>query len=293
MPRSMTGYGAASADILGGHLAVEMRSVNHRFLDVKCKLPNGLASMEPLILKVTRKRLKRGRVELNMLWEAAPTKLSTIKVDLELAKSYLESYEQLKDSLWLPGEVDLNLIASVPDLVQRKIESLNIETTGGEITDLVEQALKALVATRSSEGKALAADAMGRVARLRELYELCAREVEFHTLNAHEYLVERIKKLVGDIPLDENRLIQEAAYMVERADISEELARLDNLLKTLDEVLKNDSDSIGRKLDFMVQEVNREINTIGAKAFGQALPALVVEFKSELEKIREQAQNLE
>ncbi|RMF20327.1 MAG: YicC family protein [Deltaproteobacteria bacterium] len=289
--RSMTGYGAASAEAGGVRLTAEVRSVNHRHLDVKVSAPREYAPWEADIRKAVGARLGRGRVEVS-LTRAAERGPARVVVRQEVAEHYVRAMRDLKRRFSLEGDVDLGLIASRHDVFE-SVERKSDRRRERELLDRVlDRALAAHVRERTREGMHLRRDMERRVrvlARLRREMVRAARRVG---PRMRERMQARLEEVLGADVIDPARLVHEVAIQVDRCDVTEELVRLESHLLSLGGLLREDG-PVGKRIEFLLQEVHREVNTIGSKAGDLDLTRLVLDAKAELEKLREQVQNVE
>jgi uncharacterized protein (TIGR00255 family) len=292
MIRSMTGYGRAEGSYKGRSLVVELRSVNHRYCDVIVRLPKYLASVEETVKKKVQGRFARGHIELSIGLNGSVSTPKRFKLDLESAGAYYQVLKKLKRALRLPGEIDLALLSHFKEMITVIEPIERIEPLTRFLDKVLNRAMLALEKMRREEGRALARDLSARLDRLSKMLELIkAREKEVvHTY--HQRLQIRAAELSNGITIDPARLAQEVAIFADRSDISEEAARLKTHLEQFQKMLQKEEE-VGRALDFLLQEMNREVNTIGSKASDVAISMQVVAMKSELEKIREQVQNIE
>lgn len=293
----MTGFAQARAEARGWSLRLTLRSVNHRFLDVHLHLPEGFEALEPQIRQSIRERIRRGHVDVKLYFE--PASPAAIGVNREVAAAYLEAAESLRGQFGLKAEPDLGSILRLPGVIAPPLNS--VEKDYEELTKLTEQclgeALERLDHMRESEGRHLR-DEM--CARLNELVGQTARIAMLAERARPAYaqrLEARLKELLGDVSLDPARLAQEAAVAAERSDIAEELGRLQSHLGQFETILASASE-VGKKLDFLLQEMQREANTLlsktpGGDSEGLAITQVALEAKSEIEKLREQVQNIE
>lgn len=291
MIRSMTGYGKGEATGAAGRCVVEVRTVNHRYGEVTVKLPRSFLAYEHELRKAAANRIKRGKADLFVQWEEAVGAAQVPPVNMAAARGYQAAFLELARELRLSPEIPLSLIVSQKNVLQ--------EAAGEEQPDLLPQVLQAVLAAldaldamRLREGEALERDLRER---RQGLAELVAQVTERAPLVVEEYeskLQQRLTKLLNDAELDPQRLAQEVALMADRCDVTEELVRLQSHFVQFDETLAL-TEPVGRKLDFLMQELNREVNTIGSKANDAQVTALVVQMKAELERMREQVQNIE
>ncbi len=288
MIRSMTGFGKGE----GGGFVVEMRSVNHKFLDIAPRLPKILSPLEARLKKAIGERFSRGRIDVFVTSGGSEEGPRALKLDVPAAKQYIELLSELKSRFGLPGEVDLNMVGSLKDIIIVQEETGDVEALWAALEAPLREAMDALERMRAEEGANLGADIRSRSRNISlGLDEVAKRSPEV----VREYqakLKERVEKLAQGIELDGERLAQETALMADRCDITEEVVRGRSHLAQLTRML-DDGGPVGRKLDFLIQEINRELNTIGSKASDFEIARRVIEMKSEMEKIREQVQNIE
>lgn len=292
MIRSMTGFGKKMAVWHEASLSVEMRSVNHRFLEVAVRVPRFMTELEDAIRKAVQQRCRRGRIDVTVSIHGGRTGGKTVQLDRNLAKQYHQALRDLKKTLRLGGAIDVGLLAGFRDLFSLSDEPVNASELPGRIVDLAGDALDELERMRRHEGQALAKDFTHHVHRLRECRQQVADKAPRLAEDSYKRMQSRIEKLmVTDIP-DQPRLLQELAVLADRCDISEELVRLESHMIQFEHTLKRE-DAVGKTLEFLLQEMGREVNTIGSKANDAAVAQLVVAMKAEVEKMREQVQNVE
>ncbi|ACM20496.1 stationary phase survival protein, YicC family, YicC_N and DUF1732 domain-containing [Geotalea daltonii FRC-32] len=292
MIKSMTGYGKAEADSQTGKLTVEIRSVNHRYGEIFVKLPRLYMPFENEVKKAVGQKLKRGKIEVFIQREETAAGGAMPVVNLELAKGYYQAFSSIRDAIGLKEEVPLSLITGQRDVIGAGEIAAVPESVPTELLAAVESAANNLDAMRSREGEALLDDLQKRRAFLSVLIARIAGRAPQVVADYAVRLKERVAQLSGDSTVTEERLAQEIAIMADRCDITEELVRFNSHLQQFDETIVL-TEPVGRKLDFLLQEINREVNTIGSKANDGEIAACVVELKAELEKIREQVQNVE
>jgi len=293
MIKSMTGYGKAErTDRDGMTLAVEIRSVNHRYGEITIRLPRHFYAFEQEVKKTVADRLKRGKIEVSIQEERAGGGAMAPTLNLTLARGYLEAFQTLKGELALEGEPTLALIANQRDVFVMREEAAGEEQLHDLLMATVRHAVSVHEEMRKREGATLLEDFLNRRANLTRLVKQVEKRAPTVVAEHAARLRERLRQLLGENPLDETRLLQEVAIMADRSDISEEIVRFMSHLQQFDEALTS-GEPVGRKMDFLLQEMNREVNTIGSKANDTLLAARVVELKAELEKIREQVQNVE
>lgn len=290
--RSMTGFGTAAADTAWGRINVELRSLNHRFTEVLVRLPRDLAPLEDRVRALVQRGIQRGRVEVTVSRENQGGRSRAVRADLALAREYQAATRQLKRALRLRGEVTLQQVLAFPEVVRLEETREDAETLWADLEKVVGAALDGLLRMRTEEGGRLAADTRERLDRVEALQ---GQVLERSQQVVGEYTVrlrQRLAELLGEVPLDEARLAAELALFAERSDITEELTRLRSHLSQFRETMTGEG-AVGRKLEFLLQEMGRETNTIGAKANDLEISRAVIAVKSELESLREQVQNVE
>jgi uncharacterized protein (TIGR00255 family) len=292
MIRSMTGYGKAEAASETGRLIVEIRSVNHRYGEIYVKVPRALMQFENDVRKTVAAKLKRGKIEVFVQMEGVAGSGGVPEVNLPLAMAYHDALSKMKVALGIHESIPLSLIASQRDVLGMGEREDSTDSLHEELFAAVGSAVENLDAMRLKEGTALMEDLSARRESLSTLIARLAERAPLVPVDAAKRLKERIAQLAGESGVEEARLAQEIAFIADRCDITEELVRFGSHLLQLDETLQMD-EPVGRKLDFLLQELNREVNTIGSKANDADITSCVVQLKAELEKIREQIQNIE
>lgn len=292
MIRSMTGFGRRQTSWQDGTVTVEVRSVNHRFLDLACRLPRSLSHLEETFKKAVQQRCTRGRIDLTVSVQGGRGKTGTISLDQSLAKQYHQTLRTLKKSLKLSGSIDLALIAGLRDVVSVSDQPLEDPKLAKLVERLAAKSLDDLVGMRTKEGAALAKDMLSRLETIRDHRLGIAAKAPHLAQDAFDRMKGRVEKLLGEAVPDLPRLNQELAVFADRTDITEELVRLDSHMVQFDQTLKR-SEPVGKTLDFLLQEIGREVNTIGSKANDAEIAGHIIQMKSELERIREQVQNIE
>jgi len=292
MLRSMTGFGAGRAAVGSEDVSVELRSVNAKFIEVKARLPRELSSLEPLAIKVVKDRLARGTVDLTVKRALRSANGVVPTVDPHLAKEYRRALSEVAKAAGLPDDVAVRDVALMPNVIRLEEPQADVEDAGKALDKALGLALDALSKMRQREGEAIGVDLSTRldtVARVvGELKGLAPRAVDAY----RDRLAERVAELTRGVPLDPSRLAQEVALLAERTDVAEELTRLDSHLGQF-RALMAAPEPAGRKMDFLVQEMHREVNTTGSKSQHAEIAGRVVTLKAELERIREQVQNVE
>lgn len=288
----MTGYGRAEVVHAGRKFSVELNSVNRKQSDVVINLPRDLGELEPRIRQTINENISRGRTNATIALHSSPNGARNLALDTELARSYHEAMRALQKDLNAPGEITISTILQAPGVMRFPEQSLNAEEAWPAIDRALRGALSDLIKMREREGKHLAKDLIHRLKAIRrKLKEIHA----FHPDVVKRYravLLDRIQKAGLPIASDDERLLKEISFFADRADVSEELTRLESHLAQFAHHLRS-KEPVGRTLEFITQEMFRELNTLGAKANDAAISQRVIACKAELEKIREQSQNLE
>ncbi|MEN3002761.1 YicC/YloC family endoribonuclease [Dehalobacterium formicoaceticum] len=290
--RSMTGYGRGAGSSANQMITVEAKSVNHRYLEIVVRMPKQLLPLEERIKKLVQEKVTRGRLDLFLTLEKTGDQKNLVKVDKEIGLAYYKALKELSSLCQIGEEINLAQLAQMPGVIMIEEEKEDLEAMWPGIEEAVIQACQELVTMRTGEGEKLALDLKNRG---RDILDYVRQIEERSPLVVQEYqekLTQRVQELLGEIQIDESKLASEVAFFADRASITEELVRLKSHLSQMNLFLDS-NDAVGRKLDFLVQEMNREINTIGSKGNDLAINRVVVEVKSELEKVREQVQNLE
>jgi len=288
MIKSMTGFGKAS----GGGYTVEMRSVNHKFLDVSIRMHRDVMALENRVKKAVGERLSRGRVDVFINRDATSAGTRSYSLNRDAATQYLTVLNELKETFGLGGEIDLGLMASFGDIVSEDEASADLEEVWAGLSGAISDALDSLAVMRTEEGAALARDVLGRSDTLLGMVDTIAGRSPEVVKEYSLRLKERVSEIAAGVTVDEGRLAQEIALMAERSDITEEVVRFRSHISQLKAMVDTDG-PVGRKMDFLMQELNREANTMGSKSQDTEIAYTVVDIKAELEKIREQVQNVE
>ena len=292
MVLSMTGYGRAGALLHGRDIKVELRSVNARFLEYSDRLPRSCAFLQDKLKKLVAARVSRGKVELNLSIQAVTAADTVVTVNWPLAQGYRDALRDLAQRMELPDDLTAGMVARFPDVLAQTAAPANEDELWQDVQAVAQQALDAFVAMRAAEGEKLRADVENRLTAVETLVGQIEQQSAGRVQAYSEKLYARLQELLGDRSIDEGRLVTEAAIFADKTAIDEETVRLHSHVTQYREILALD-EPIGRKLDFLTQELNREANTIGSKCQDVAVTRLVVELKSEIEKIREQIQNIE
>jgi len=292
MVSSMTGFGVGEAHGDGHVVTVELKSVNHRFCEVKTRIPRMYAGFEERINRKIKEKFSRGHFDVFVSYREEEGSSRNLSVDKGLALSYYSALEALAGELGIPNSATVVDVANFPEVLSISDEEQDMEARWLLTKIALYDAIRALQSMRSDEGLNLKKDILKRLEIIRDLSAQVAGQARENTLEYRTKLMDRISGLLADIPVNEERIAQEVALFADRSDITEETVRLGSHLNQMYDILE-ESEPVGRKLDFLVQEMNREINTIGSKSNCVSISQRVVEIKSELEKIREQVQNIE
>jgi uncharacterized protein (TIGR00255 family) len=288
----MTGYGRGEADHGGTKISVELNSVNRKQSDIVMNLPRDLTELEPRIRQTINEKISRGRMNVLVTLQEGANGARQLALDTGLARSYHEAMLTLQKELSAPGEITIGTILQAPGVMRSPEHSIEAMTAWPVVEQALAAALAELIKMREREGKHLAKDLIHRLKVLRkEIKEIRALYPDV-VKKYRSALLERIEKAGLNLPIEDERLLKEIAFFADRSDISEELTRLESHLAQFAHHLRK-NEPVGRTLEFITQEIFRELNTLGAKSNDAAISQHVVACKSELEKIREQIQNLE
>lgn len=289
--RSMTGYGRSVVSVDGREMTLEIRSVNHRFLDLALRLPRNTGFIEDELRRIISRHLSRGHIDVTVLYANHRQDAKTVFPDVALANAYKTSLTELQQALDVPEQNLFNIIVSMPDVLVMKEAEEDQDAVNALLREALETALSQLEAMRIQEGNRLCQDLMAKVDELEALVAGIKARAPRVVDEYRTKLESRLKELLNG-NVDEARFATEVAIFADRAAIDEELVRLESHIHQI-RGMANSTEAVGRKLDFLAQEFNREMNTIGSKASDGEIAALVIEAKAIIEKIREQVQNIE
>ena len=292
MLKSMTGFGRAEGATTLGKVVVESRSVNHRYCDINIKLPKRLSLFENRVKEIVRSQVSRGRIDVSLRLDGVGEERVQLSVDLDLAEQYYRVLRDLKERLQLKDEVTLALLAGAKDLITAKEESGDIEPYWQEVLPILKQSFKNMDDMKRLEGESLTKDLQQRLEHIAQQLQIIKQQFPSRLKATFTRLHDRLRSLLEGMESDPLRFQQEVGFLAERMDITEEIVRGESHLAQFGTLLGG-NEPVGRKMDFLLQEINREINTVSAKANDAEISQSVVEIKSELEKIREQVQNIE
>jgi uncharacterized protein (TIGR00255 family) len=289
----MTGFGRKETDNAAAHFVIEIRSLNNRYLDIQVKAPRGLAMLESRVKKTVQNRFSRGRFDVFITRNGQQEKSARLVVNEELAAQYIAALRDLKSRYGLQGEIELSTIAAFQDIIAVSETMEDPELVWQVLSTGLSQALDELDRMRTEEGAVLARDILSRIGTIDLLTNAIRKKAPSSVELARKRMTETLNKLLAEQP-DPVRLAQEIAILAERTDVTEELTRLSSHMKQFHTLMSDtNGEAVGRKLDFLIQEMGREVNTIASKAMDAEISLDVVNIKAELEKIREQVQNIE
>ena len=292
---SMTGFGRGESKTEKYSFTVEIKTINHRYLDINIKLPRRISFLEEWIRQIIKKDILRGRVEVFIKMDMHGQSESKLSLDTELAKNYNDILHTIKKELDIEEKISLSTITRFPDIIKTTENEIDSDEIKNDLLSGLNSALKSLKDMRELEGRELVKDINNRLKILSgniDIIEGLSSTVEEDYRQRLKLKMEEILKSFNVQP-DEQRILQEAAIYADKSSITEEIVRFRSHILQLETITKNSGEAIGRKLDFLIQEMNREANTIGSKSSNIEITSKVVEIKSELEKIREQIQNIE
>ena len=292
MIRSMTGYGRGQQLLHGRSITVEIRSVNHRYFEFSCRTPRGCAFLEDRLKRTLQQAISRGKVEVSLTLQTVESRGGAVAVDHALAGQYLTALRALAAEYDLTDDLTLSTVARLPDLFTVCRGEEDEEELAADVLSVLQEALDRFVAMREAEGERLRADVLSRLFTLEEHLAFVEERSPQTVAEYRARLTAKLNELLGGAVADEARILTEAAIVADRLAVDEETVRLHSHIAQLRGIL-DCAEPVGRKLDFLVQEMNRETNTIGSKCSDTAIAGHVVEMKSEIEKIREQIQNIE
>ena len=292
MIRSMTGYGRARKMINGRDITCEIKSVNNRYLEQSVRINRMYAAFEERIKRMVSERVSRGKIDVYVSIDNLNGDATQLSLNREYLEAYIDALRKIKEDYEIIGEIDLRMLSNRQEIfIARKPEE-DLEAIWNDVSGVMEEALASFTAMREKEGERLCEDIESRLGALEEMRSRLLVLAPGTVKEANARMIERVKELLGAVPMDESRLLTECAVFADRCDVTEELVRLGSHLSQFNDMLKK-SLAIGKKMDFLVQEINREINTTGSKCNDAEMANIVIDAKAELEKIREQIQNIE
>ena len=291
MIKSMTGFGKSSLAINSREYQVEIKTVNHKYIDINIKIPRIISYLEDDIRKIINSKIKRGKVDIIINFDNYSQDGHDIKINSELAKMYISNLKKLAEDEKILSNIEVTEIAKMPDVLTIK-SNIDEEQIRNEIIQAVNESIEQVIAMRKKEGNKIAEDILSKIsqisAKIQEIFELSTRLINDYVIK----LETRIKELLQTEDIDKSRLMQEIVIYADKCSVEEEITRMKSHILQLTELIKLDEPT-GKKMDFLVQEMNRETNTIGSKANNLEITNRVIDIKTILEDIREQIQNIE
>ena len=293
MIRSMTGYGKQNLSVEGREYQIEIKSVNHRYLDINVKIPKAISYLEETIKKEISNKIKRGKIDVFVSFENNSEEGRKIEINKQLAKLYIEQLKELAQEEKIDSNIEVMDIAKIPDVLTIKVDEENSKIKD-EIKQVTQGAVTRILEMKNIEGEKISQDLLQRIRNIQsKIVEISAKSTGL----IEEYVVKlekRVKELLKNDEVDKSRLAQEVVIYADKCSIEEEITRLKSHIFQFENLISNNQDgAIGKKLDFIIQEMNRETNTIGSKANNLEITNGVIDIKTEIEDIREQVQNIE
>lgn len=292
MIRSMTGYGRGEGMLHDRNITVELRAVNNRYLDCSVKIPRTYVFVEEKLKKTVQEQISRGKVDVFVSIDSTAAEQVVVTLNRSVADGYYEALVQMRNTYRLEDDLSVALLSRFPDVFAVEKEQADLEVAGEDIKTILLLALQDLNSMREQEGMKLLEDISDRAKRIEELLEIVEAKGPTIVEDYRSKLERRMAEVLENVQIDESRLLTETAIFADKVAVDEEIVRLRSHLTQLTGILE-EGGIIGRKLDFLVQEFNREVNTIGSKCNDVEMTRTVVEMKGEIEKIREQVQNIE
>lgn len=292
MIRSMTGYGRGEYKNKIGHCTVEINSGNHRYCDISVRMPKKFNIFENSVKKLIKERFSRGHFDVFITIDFIDKSLIKLDVDYNLTEDYINALSKVKKRFNIQGDLDLQTISRLKDIWRIEERKQDEKKLWNLTENAIKKAMKSLEDMRIEEGRAIYRDTIKRIKLIKKYLNRVKQRLPKIMDEYSAKLKERIRSLLGELDIDENRFSQEVAIMADKSDVTEEVIRTDNHLDQFLDLIKTE-ESIGRKLDFLIQEINREINTLSSKVSDLLISNLAIEIKSEMEKVREQVQNVE
>ncbi|MCI5945663.1 MAG: YicC family protein [Oscillospiraceae bacterium] len=292
MIKSMTGFGRCLESVDGKTIIVEIKSVNHRYYEFSSRLPRSCGYLDEKLKSFIQGKVSRGKIDVGVSIQSDGVSDEKIEVNSEVAKGYITALRSANEELGLEDDLTLSRIMRLPDIFDVKKIEEDEETVWNEVRSVAEKALERFIAMREAEGEKMREDILSRLDYITELVEKIEKKSPETTEKYRKKLFDKISEILNDTNVDEQRILTEAAIFSEKTAVDEETVRLRSHINQCREMLSM-NEAVGRKLDFLIQEFNREANTIGSKCQDIEITKVVVDLKSEIEKIREQVQNIE
>lgn len=293
MIKSMTGYGRATGTFDDMDITLELKSVNHRYFEFTSRLPRNYGFLDEKLKSFFQGKIARGKVECYVQIDNAVKQATTVTVNSSLAQGYINAYAELSKLFNIENDIKVSDIARVNDIFSVTKEADDEDLITAHVLQVAEQALEKFIQMRTAEGEKLKDDVSSRLDYIIEKVEFIEKRSPQTMAEYNNKLLSRMREVLADVQVDEQRLLTEAAIYADKVAVAEETVRLRSHISQFKKFFEEDGGAIGRKMDFLVQEINREINTIGSKAQDIEIARCVVDVKAEIEKIREQIQNIE
>ena len=293
MIRSMTGYGRATGTFDGMDITLEIKSVNHRYFEFSSRVPRNYGFLDEKLKSFFQGKIARGKVECYLQIDTAGQQETVVKLNSSLAQGYINAYNELSEAFGIENDIKVSDMARVGDIFSVSKESEDEEQICSDVLSVAEQALERFMDMRTAEGEKLRDDISSRLDFILEKVSFIEQRSPQTVKEYNDKLLARMREVLADVHVDEQRLLTEAAIYADKIAVAEETVRLRSHIDQFRKFFDENGGAIGRKMDFLVQEINREINTIGSKAQDIEIARCVVDVKAEIEKIREQVQNIE
>lgn len=293
MIRSMTGYGRATGTFDGMDITLEIKSVNHRYFEFSSRVPRNYGFLDEKLKSFFQGKIARGKVECYLQIDTAGQQETVVKLNRSLAQGYINAYNDLSEAFGIENDIKVSDMARVGDIFSVSKESEDEEQICSDVLSVAEQALERFMDMRTAEGEKLRDDISSRLDFILEKVSFIEQRSPQTVREYNDKLLARMREVLADVHVDEQRLLTEAAIYADKIAVAEETVRLRSHIDQFRKFFDENGGAIGRKMDFLVQEINREINTIGSKAQDIEIARCVVDVKAEIEKIREQVQNIE
>lgn len=293
MIRSMTGYGRATGTFDGVDITLEIKSVNHRYFEFSSRVPRNYGFLDEKLKSFFQGKIARGKVECYLQIDTAGQQETVVKLNRSLAQGYINAYNELSEAFGIENDIKVSDMARVGDIFSVSKESEDEEQICSDVLSVAEQALERFMDMRTAEGEKLRDDISSRLDFILEKVSFIEQRSPQTVREYNDKLLARMREVLADVHVDEQRLLTEAAIYADKIAVAEETVRLRSHIDQFRKFFDENGGAIGRKMDFLVQEINREINTIGSKAQDIEIARCVVDVKAEIEKIREQVQNIE
>ena len=288
----MTAYGSAESLKDSLEFIVEIRSGNYRYREIVLRLSHSLQPFEEKVRSVVASTVKRGRIEVSIQIKDNGNKGLKLELNMPLVKAYIQIFKELNEELECEQRIDPSFFSHLKDIIITKQDSIDLENVWPNLEDVINTALRSMESMRINEGMALEKDFLERLNRITKYIDEIRSRTTLIVESYKDRLMQKINNIIKPVEINEDRIIQEVALMADRSDITEELIRVESHIEQFRNFINQD-DAIGRRLDFLLQEINREVNAMGSKASDSLVSQLAVEIKAELEKLREQIQNVE